>query len=488
MIGGGVLVTGGTGLIGRPLVAALLDMGREVVVLSRKPPKNTNLLMDPAFTFLQGDVSLPLLGLAPDLYEDLAARVDAIFHLAARTDFKGGDLEAYREINIDGVRHVFALARKSGAHLHHVSTAFVRGDYPGLFHEDELDLGQGFRNGYEASKFQGEAFLRERMAGRDADEVPPMTIYRPGIILERQPSKESVNTFGPFIFLDGIFRILLAVHRRQGREEVVRVRGGRDGSLPFIFDDNVVEAILRIAGSSNIIDRTFHLVSSDPCPNRMLEEVFNAAFGRPTACFADAGNFDRCPQSAAEKIMARKTSMYDAYLDLDLHFDRRDLESILGPDWRPAISEEELLAAFSHYLAGKKQEERALVLPALDTPLIHEYFDVFLPQFLHKQLIPGLKSLSCRFWLEVASATRKTLEIDQGRLVSISSGREGRFGYQVQPPTFLQVVSGQLPPQQGFFQGEISLEGNTMEALRTATALEEFFRTYPFTAAQVRAA
>jgi hypothetical protein len=67
-------------------------------------------------------------------------------------------------------------------------------------------------------------------------------------------------------------------------------------------------------------------------------------------------------------------------------------------------------------------------------------------------------------------------------LVDITPGQTGSFGYRVQPATFLQVVAGLLPPQQGFFQGDISLEGNTMEALRTATALEEFFQTYPYAA------
>ncbi|MGD9949295.1 MAG: SDR family oxidoreductase [Desulfobulbus sp.] len=488
MIGARVLVTGGTGVTGRPLVAALLAMGKEVVVLSRKPPKNDENQSHPFCTHIQGDVSQPLLGLSPEVYDALANTVETIFHLAARTDFKGGRLEDYQEINIDGVRHAFELAKVAGAHLHHVSTAFVRGDYGGIFHEDELDCGQGFRNNYEASKFKGEQYLREQIALHTQENKPAVTIYRPGIILERYPSQNSVNTFGPFIFLDGIFRILLTVHRRSEQEQCVRVRGSVDGSLPFIFDDDVVEAILRIAVTADINGRTFHLLSAGPCPNRMMEDVFNAAFGRTTACLADAESFDAIPPSPAEKIMARKTAIYDAYLDLDLRFDRSQLEVILGPDWRPAITEEELLSAFSHYLAGKKQEERALVLPAAEAQLIHEYFDAFLPQYLDKQLLSGLKSLSCRFWLEITSTTRKTLEIDHGRLASIESGDEGTFGYQVQPATFLQVVAGLLPPQQGFFQGDISLEGNTMEALCTATALEEFFRTYPFTAAPAQVA
>ena len=107
-----------------------------------------------------------------------------------------------------------------------------------------------------------------------------------------------------------------------------------------------------------------------------------------------------------------------------------------------------------------------MVLPPPEVRRIETYFDSFLPAFLGKQLIAGLVSLSCRFWLEIAQCTSWTLEIDQGRLVRIGSGHDGTFGYRVQPATFLAVVAGLLPPQQGFFQGDISLEGNTLEDLR----------------------
>jgi nucleoside-diphosphate-sugar epimerase len=478
MIGQCVLVTGGTGIVGRPLVAALCAMGKEVVVLSRKLPKSGNLLAHPACSHLQGDVAHPLLGLTPDIYRDLASRVDTIFHLAARTDFKGATVAEYQAINIEGVQHVFGLAAKCGAHLHHVSTAFVRGEYDGLFSEDDLDCGQSFRNSYEESKFRGEQFLRGQLA---QCKTPPVTIYRPGIILERHPTQASANTFGPFIFLDAVFRILLAAHRRNQDQQTVRVRGSITGSLPFIFDDNVVEAILGIAATPDIHGRTFHLLSAEPCPNRMLEKVFNAAFDRTAAQLTTAEDFVLTPPSPAEKILARKTAMYDAYLDVNLRFDRRRLETVLGSDWRPAISVDELLAAFSLYLAGKKEADKVLVLPLPDGQPIDAYFDAFLPAFVGRQLIAGLATLSCRFWLEVDQCTSRSLEIDHGRLVKIAPGHSGSFGYRVQPATFLQVVAGRLPPQQGFFQGDISLEGNTMEALRTATALEEFFQTYPYT-------
>ena len=476
-----ILVTGGTGIVGRPLVAALLAAGNQVTVLSRKIPKKDG-SAGHSFTHLAGDVSLPRLGLDADTYRNLCDSVDTVFHLAARTDFKGASVAEYEAVNINGVKNISVLAEAAGAHLHHVSTAFVCGDHNGVFQEDDLDCGQGFRNGYEESKFRGEQYLRTRIAEQKAPGGPAITIYRPSIILERHPSQESINTFGPFIFLDGVFRILLAASRKNQGDNTIRLRGDASCSLPFIFDDDVVQAILQIAASPDINGRTFHLVSSQPCPNTLLEEVFNAAFGRKAAQLVDAQSFTQRPASPAEKIMARKTAMYDPYLDLNIQFDRAHLEEIMGSAWRLAISEDELLAAFTLFLAGKKETDAGRVLvPTAKRQAIEEYFTNFLPTFFNQQLIAGLASLSCRFWLEIPSCAHHTLEISQGQLVSITSDHLGAFGYRVNPATFLQVIQGKLSPQQGFFQGDISMEGNTMEALRTATALEEFFRTWPFT-------
>lgn len=474
-----ILVTGGSGMVGRPLVVALQASGNRVISLCRTASKEQDALPGLG-QHLAGDVALPRLGLDAATYRQLCASVDTIFHLAARTDFKGASVADYEAVNINGVRNVHALATEAGAHLHHISTAFVCGDHAGVFREDDLDCGQGFRNGYEESKFLGEQYLRTQMAQQNAN-APAVTIYRPSIILERRPSQASINTFGPFIFLDGVFRILLATSRKNQDGSAIRIRGDADCSLPFIFDDDVVAAILHIAASPEIQGRTFHLVSSDPCPNRMLEEVFNAAFGREAARLVDAQAFTQHPATGAEKIMARKTAMYDAYLDLHLNFDRSHCEKIMGRDWRPAITTEELLSAFTLFLASKKNEDARLVLiPGATHQAIEDYFAGFLPGFFHQQLIPGLASLSCRFWLDIPGCAQHTLEISQGRLVAITPGQAGAFGYRVSPATFLRVVGGNLSPQQGFFQGDISMEGNTMEALRTATALEEFFRTWPY--------
>jgi thioester reductase-like protein len=75
-------------------------------------------------TTVPGDVAKPMFGLATQAYVELAARVDAVIHCAAITDFNrtDGSLEA---TNIAGTEHMAAFAAAADAVLYHVSTAFV---------------------------------------------------------------------------------------------------------------------------------------------------------------------------------------------------------------------------------------------------------------------------------------------------------------------------------------------------------------------------
>ena len=52
-----------------------------------------------------------------------------------------------------------------------VSTAYVAGTHTGRFTEDDLDVGQGFRNTYEQSKFESEQLVRAE-ADRPALDHP----------------------------------------------------------------------------------------------------------------------------------------------------------------------------------------------------------------------------------------------------------------------------------------------------------------------------
>jgi long-chain acyl-CoA synthetase len=59
----------------------------------------------------------------------------------------------------------------------YVSTAYVAGTHPGSFTEDDLVVGQTFRNAYERSKFEAERLVR-----RDRRRLP-IQIMRPSIVV-----------------------------------------------------------------------------------------------------------------------------------------------------------------------------------------------------------------------------------------------------------------------------------------------------------------
>src|SRR5438105_12592612 len=107
-----VLLTGASGVVGRALLRRLRDF--DVVCLVHRSP-----VSGPNVTTVSGDVAEPMFGLAKGAYAELAARVDAVIHCAAVTDFNrtDGSLEA---TNIAGTKHVAAFAATAGAVLYHV--------------------------------------------------------------------------------------------------------------------------------------------------------------------------------------------------------------------------------------------------------------------------------------------------------------------------------------------------------------------------------
>ncbi len=194
---GAIFLTGATGFVGMELLARYLERtDRHVYALVRpsedaEPAERLRAVVedlsgDPdahrgRWTAVAGDAEQACLGMDPVSESELAAEVDDVVHSAASVSFTL-PLEESRQINVAGTRHVLEFAelcRERGGlrNLAYVSTAYVAGDHPGEFGEDELDVGQEFRNPYERSKFEAEQLVREY-----ADRLP-VQIFRPSIIV-----------------------------------------------------------------------------------------------------------------------------------------------------------------------------------------------------------------------------------------------------------------------------------------------------------------
>lgn len=483
MSGRSVLVTGGSGLLGRPLVACLLARGASVRVLCRRPPwaasESEEAWTGPAgasAVWVPGDVAQPRLGLDEARWAEVVADTATIVHLAARTDFTGRDYAEYERVNVQGTRHVIELAAAARASLHHISTAFVCGDHAGTFAETDLDCGQGFHNHYERSKHAAERVVRQE----GTDRKVPWTIHRPGIVVECHPTGGAGGEIGPLHTVAAIAR--LAGLRAAGAP-ALRLRGDAGAGLPLVFDHAVACAIDALVARGDGAGKTFHLVGPEPVPNRLLEDAVNEAFGRRVVGWASDNEWTVLPPTSEERLLDRRCAVYAPYHALRVRFDRVGVDALLGRDAVPTPTREELEDSFVTHLEATGQAVRSPrgdVRPPGDAR-VTRYFDEFLPGFVGRSLLAELTSLNATFWIDVQTAGVWSLAVRAGVLERVERGvRLGEFGYETEPETLLQVASGAITPQESFFRGKTHLSGQKVEALRTVTVLEEFFRKYPF--------
>ena len=73
----------------------------------------------------------------------------------------------------------------------------------------------------------------------------------------------------------------------------------------------------------------------------------------------------------------------------------------------------------------------------------------------------------------------------QGVLHAISTnGMKTECRFRLDVPTFLEIVSGRLTPQNAFFKDRIHIEGDMQTGLRLAAVFGQFFRRFPFVPTQ----
>lgn len=265
---GRVFLTGGTGFIGMELLVRYLERGsRPVTCLVRADSDEAararldrildELIANGAELFahrveaVAGEMTEPDLGLSAEVRERLAQEVTTIIHCAANVSFDQ-PLEEARRVNVGGTRRMLEFAKlaqqRGGLHRYaQVSTAYVAGTHTGRFTEDDLDVGQDFRNTYEQSKFESEKMIRT-----EADELP-WIVLRPSIVVGDRSSgwTAAFNVmYWPLRALStGLFRAVPAMP---------------ESPLDIVSIDYVADAIYELCECpQDSAHRTFHLTASD---------------------------------------------------------------------------------------------------------------------------------------------------------------------------------------------------------------------------------
>ena len=261
----GVFLTGATGFVGMELLARYLQRtDRRVYALVRgvddfevaaRLEQTLRSLFGPEHPYAQravavrGDITRPGLGIGGWL-DGLAERVNEIVHGAASVSFEH-ELQTARAINVDGTRRVLEFAERCQARgglrrLSYISTAYVAGEHAGTFSEDDLDVGQSFRNTYEQSKFEAESLV-----ARSRGQLP-ITVLRPSIIVGERDSGWTAS-----------FNVIYWPLRAFARGSYAALPARRDAPVDVVPVDYVADAAFALSQAREAEGTTFHLTAGE---------------------------------------------------------------------------------------------------------------------------------------------------------------------------------------------------------------------------------
>lgn len=275
---------------------------------------------------LAGDIGERRLGLSDADHERLRSEVRRVYHLAAIYDL-AVPLTVAQRVNVDGTGNVLELCAEAESleRLAYVSTAYVAGMRRGIVYEHELVMGQEFKNHYESTKFQAEAWVREYQ-----DRVPT-TILRPAIVVGDSRTGETQKFDGPYFILRTI-----AEAERSGRP--VAQFGRADAPFNVVPVDFVVDAIAATAADTAAEGETLHLVDPEP----LTASELTATLSREYAGREPRGRIPPGLVRAALRFPAVRERFGGAppesivYLNHPVRFDTRRAVSLLTPrDLRP---------------------------------------------------------------------------------------------------------------------------------------------------------
>lgn len=261
------LLTGFPGFIGTRLARKLLADDPELSILALVEPKMAERARDVAtqfdgrLTIVEGDITDPKLGLAPERYDELAGTVRRVYHLAAIYDLAVPEAIAHK-VNVDGTQHIldFCHAAKNLERHHYVSTCYVAGKRKGAVLESELDQGQEFKNHYESTKFAAEVLVRNSMASI------PTTVYRPGIVVGDSKTGDTQKFDGPYFILQYISRM-----HQFGL--TVGKMGSDDANFNAVPVDFIVDAMAACTQDPETVGATLQLADPNPLSTRQFVEL-----------------------------------------------------------------------------------------------------------------------------------------------------------------------------------------------------------------------
>lgn len=274
-----ILVTGGTGLLGRGVIAALAAVPDcdGIFALNRADVSGARRETHAKVRPVRGDLLLDGLGMVAYDRALLARDVTTVVHIAADTSFSQ-TLAHARRVNRDGTGRLLEECADwpNVSRWVYVSTAFVAGLRTGVVPEDAT-TGTAWANAYEQSKAEGEALVRAARAD--------WTIVRPATVV-------CDDVRGGISQMNAVHRAL----RLYFGGLAAMLPGSDDSVVDVITTEYAVRGIVAATLQSGIEGRVFHLCAGAGAMG--LDELLDSTY----AAFARAPRW--CRKGIARPVRA----------------------------------------------------------------------------------------------------------------------------------------------------------------------------------------
>ncbi|TFG01549.1 MAG: NAD-dependent epimerase/dehydratase family protein [Promethearchaeota archaeon] len=241
-----ILVTGGTGFIGVPLVKKLNELGHKIKLLVRETSDISPFEGLNNIDYVTGDVR--------DI-ESLSKAiegVDLIYHLAAYTRMWAKDDSIFEEINVQGAENVAKLALERDKKLIYVSSFIALGATPEEPVDESFESEEGQLLDYATTKFEAKKMIKEYVK-----KGLNVTIFYPGIVY----GPRDFNIFGQIIhdITEGSFMGVPGKADKVG--SFVYVNDVANGLASVINKDDLKGEEFILAGENVIFNDWINLIA-----------------------------------------------------------------------------------------------------------------------------------------------------------------------------------------------------------------------------------
>ena len=169
-----VAVTGGSGVVGTPLVRHLVEAGHEVRALARSD-RSADRVRQAGADAVIGDL------LDPEALDRLVGGAAWVFHVAGVNELCPVDRDAMWRVNVEGTRAVLDASHRAGVgRLVHTSSAATIGERDGEIGTESTPHRGSHLSTYERTKSESEALALDAPHGLEVVVVNPSSVQGPG--------------------------------------------------------------------------------------------------------------------------------------------------------------------------------------------------------------------------------------------------------------------------------------------------------------------